>query len=164
MYMIIGISMGIPNFFWVYMWKSIICSNFSLFFNINPQIEYPILAFSFILQSKLSKYSCIVLPTSTTTLCAALLCALFSRYLIYALATVSCHCLIKTSSTLSWIVSTSGIFLPDFFSTNFTTALEISLIFEKSFPQTASTADFMAFCILRISKSTIVQFFSLLWI
>jgi hypothetical protein len=50
------------------------------------------------------------------------------------------------------------MFVPDFFSTNSTTALEISLIFEKSVPQTASTADFIAFCILEISKSTIVQF------
>gem|GEM_PF-1993903 len=115
-------------------------------------------AFSLILRSKLFRYSCIVFSTSTTTFCVDLLCALFSRYLIKALATVSCHSFIRVSSTLSCIISTSGMFLPDFFSTNFTIFLERSSILEKSLPQTASIANFIAFCILEISKSTIVQF------
>jgi hypothetical protein len=71
---------------------------------------------------------------------------------------VLCHSLIKTSSTLSWISSTLGIFFPIFFSTSciiFSTKPEI---LEKSLPPQASIASFIAFSILVLSKSTIAQF------
>jgi len=54
--------------------------------------------------------------------------------------------------------STSGMFLPVFFSTILTTSSTISAIFEKSDHHTASIASFIAFSILDLSKSTIDPF------
>jgi hypothetical protein len=66
--------------------------------------------------------------------------------------------LINTSSTLSWISSTLGIFFPVFLSTSFTTASVKSDNLEKSDPPQASIASLIAFSILDLEKSTIAQF------